>query len=76
MREDVRQYEVIAKDTFLSVTLSDSSFLSVPRNSLTFISALNGALGPKATAILNRDYTMSLKTMNDVMIKNRNPSYL
>jgi len=44
--------EVIVKDTFLSVTLSDSSFFSVPRNSLTFISALNAALDPPVTAIL------------------------
>lgn len=50
------QHEVVAKGTFLSITLSDSSFFSVPRNSLTFISALNGAPDAPGTAIFDRDY--------------------
>ena len=77
MRDNVGQHEVIAKGTFLSVTLSDSSFLSVPRNSLTFISALNGAPCAPTTAIFDKDYIITHPPhINEVMIKNRSMLYL
>lgn len=54
------------------MTLSDASFFSVPRNSLTFISALNSTPQP-LTAILGVRVAQSFY---DVMTKNRMRLYI